>query len=386
MNLFGTRTIILSAMVGIGFGADLGWSFSKPFGSAPAPQVVLSCAPPTHAAGSPRFAAVPPGMAEYTFRGLCRGSDGRDYVSYWSSGTWTPGQRDPANANASETYRIELNEAVWPTRAPGPRGDGVLTFIFGARCDRDPWLHRDAQCRAIGNNVPDDVKAAWPEIVQAPFPRSRLAIGEAEQRRLRVAYERANPVVRTSDAARATVKTGTSSLDASRIAAGSATLRAPRIVIPEPGSRASTRVRVQATTPAGFDQAAAEVVLTWVPARPRDNGQAAAQAPAPLPSFATTTRELAQGIVLPPGATPTQSGTWTIKVRTITRDGAGAWSDAVAFVFEAGSAKSLQTSAAKYDAAALNPQPLPPRFAGQAAPSPPAPMPGALRAPIALSR
>lgn len=364
MTMHVSPPAVAATMLAVLVAGDVAAGYS-PFGSAPAPQVKLSCGTPTHAAGSPKFGMSPPGVAEYTFRGLCRGTDGRDYVSYWSTGTWTPGEKDPAKANASEVYRIELHKNVWQTRDPSPRGDGVLTFLFGARCDRDPWLNPDAQCRAVGNNVPDDVKAAWPEIVSAPFPRSRSALADDERRRLRVAYERANPVVRAGEADRVPVRAGGASpLDSSRIAGGQRAT-APRIVQPEPGSRAAARLRVQVAPVAGADGAQAEVVLTFVPPRAREPGRTAPAAPPPQ-TFTTTVRELVQGVVLPPGVTPAKSGTWTVKVRALPASGPGTWSDEVAFQFETASPKSIEQAAQKatrLDAATLNPQPLPPRSA-----------------------
>src|SRR3954469_9277100 len=88
----------------------------KPYGEAPAPVVELDCVNPNLAAGSPIFKTAPKGFAEYSFRGLCNVKNQQSYVSYCVSCTWTPTETDPHKANASESYNIQLNQEVWPSR------------------------------------------------------------------------------------------------------------------------------------------------------------------------------------------------------------------------------------------------------------------------------
>lgn len=191
--------------------------------SGPTEAMQLRCDVPQHNAfGSPVFGKVPPGIAEYQFVGSCKGDDGQATATYRARGTWTPTESNAAKANASEVYEFNLFRTL---ALDAPNGSRVRTFAFiiGARCDRDPWLYSNARCTAVGNNIPDEVKQAWPEVTAARFPRSRVAIGAAEQRRLRAMYAQANPGVATTppEALRPeAVRRTATPFDASRISVG----------------------------------------------------------------------------------------------------------------------------------------------------------------------
>jgi len=143
------------------------------------PRAELNCSNGGLAA-HPKFTHVSPGRAEYSFSGACIARDGRSFA-YRADGTWTPSETNPANANASEIYRIDTLSG--PSRS--------FDVIMGAHCTADPWLN-DAQCTRIGDNVPIEVRALWPGLVDSTFPRSRYGIREDQRVSLRAEYERAN--------------------------------------------------------------------------------------------------------------------------------------------------------------------------------------------------
>lgn len=128
----------------------------------------------------PKFSQVSRGRSEYNFSGVCTTREGRDF-GYRLSATWTPSETNPVNANASEIYHIDA--------LSGPSQS--FEVIIGARCTKDPWLN-DAPCTRVGDNVPDALRALWPELVTGMFPQSRRAIPYNQRDALRAKYERAN--------------------------------------------------------------------------------------------------------------------------------------------------------------------------------------------------
>ncbi len=373
----------------------------KPYGEAPPLQVELDCGNPSLASGSPLFRTAPAGFAEYSFRGLCKGVNQQTYVSYWVSGTWTPTETDPRKANASESYNIQLNKDVWPSRDPGTRGEGSVVFIFGAHCNIDPWLNPGtANCTPVGDNVPDDVRRAWPALAAARFPRSRNGIPDQQRGRLLAEYQRINPV-----RVAATPRVGNAKLDAKVIEAspyGTATktpgmprpagfvaeatphpgrqtmaapdaraqakIAPPEIVLPAPGSQMGHgQLRVQVRAPVGSDNAVAEVEFSWLEPRQRTPS---ATPPAAAPAtvvWKVPMAQLARGAIVPPADSPTRTGPWLVKVRS----GAGAWSTGVSFNFSAPqfsrTATTTEQGGSVFTKSALNPQPLPPKSGGNPA-------------------
>ncbi len=128
----------------------------------------------------PKFTQVSPGRAEYNFGGACVTHDGRSFA-YHASGTWTPSERGYANADATEIYHVDT------TSGPGIS----YVVIFGANCGIDPWLYQ-AACRRVGDNMPVELRALWPELEDSSFPHSRYGISDDERVALRAEYERAN--------------------------------------------------------------------------------------------------------------------------------------------------------------------------------------------------
>jgi hypothetical protein len=128
----------------------------------------------------PKFNQVSPGRAEYNFSGACITHDGRSFA-YRASGTWTPSETESTNADATEIYHVDTTS--------GPAVSYVV--IFGANCGIDPWLYQ-AACRRIGDNMPVELRALWPELADSSFPHSRYGISDDQRVALRAEYERAN--------------------------------------------------------------------------------------------------------------------------------------------------------------------------------------------------
>ena len=143
-------------------------------------------------AAPPKFGRAPPGVAEYSFSAWCVTRAGQN-LGYLATGTWTPSETNPANANASEIYRIR--HLSGPTQS--------YDVILGARCDSDPWLNPRANCRRIGDNLPDELRTIWPDLITDLFPYSRRAIPYGEQDGLRAQYNAINRNADTMSADRA---------------------------------------------------------------------------------------------------------------------------------------------------------------------------------------
>lgn len=127
-----------------------------------------------------KFTQVSPGRAEYHFSGVCIHRNGQSF-GYRVAATWTPSEANPQNANASEIYRIDA--------LSGPSQS--FDVVVGARCDRDPWLH-GVNCTHVGDNIPDELRALWPDFADSPFPYSRRGIPYDQRPALLAEYERAN--------------------------------------------------------------------------------------------------------------------------------------------------------------------------------------------------
>lgn len=140
----------------------------------------------------------------------------------------------------------------------------------------------------------------------------------------------------------------------------SATLSQPEIALPAPGSQTTYgRLRVQVRPAAGSSATQAEVEFTWIePRRQAQTSQAAANV-APV-VWNVPMAQLAQGATVPAPSSPTQTGIWLVRVRSA----GGTWSEGVSFHYTAravpDAVQQTVRGAIKQDAAALNPQPLPP--------------------------
>ncbi|MEP6634432.1 MAG: hypothetical protein ABJA62_09510, partial [Luteimonas sp.] len=128
----------------------------------------------------PKFTQASPGRAEYNFSGVCTTREGR-FLGYRLDATWSPSETNPANANASEIYRIDT--------LSGPSQS--YEAILGAHCSADPWLN-NAACTRVGDNISDELRELWPELSDELFPYSRRHIPDDQRTALRSEYDRAN--------------------------------------------------------------------------------------------------------------------------------------------------------------------------------------------------
>lgn len=161
------------------FSLLLGTSLPANVVRADPPRIPVSCTS-GGLTEHPKFTQVSPGRAEYNFGGACITHDGRSFA-YRASGTWTPSERGYANADATEIYHVDMTS--------GPAISYVV--IFGANCGIDPWLYQ-AGCRRVGDNMPVELRALWPELADSSFPHSRYGISDDQRVALRAEYERAN--------------------------------------------------------------------------------------------------------------------------------------------------------------------------------------------------
>lgn len=145
-------------------------------------------------------------------------------------------------------------------------------------------------------------------------------------------------------------------------------LSQPEIVSPAPGGQATQgQLRVQVRTPAGNVSGDAEVEFSWQASRPLTANESSVTPAAPSSPIVwkVSMAELERGAIVPASAGPTQSGSWLVKVRAIGGNTPGGWSTLVSFQFVAlNKSQALQQAARggiNVDAAALVPQPLPPK-------------------------
>ena len=129
----------------------------------------------------PEFSQASPGRAEYSFSGVCTTRDDGRMLGYRVDATWTPTESDPANANASEVFRIDT--------LSGPSQS--FTVVLGAHCEGDPWLNH-ARCTRVGDNVPDELHRLWPGFADSLFPFTRDGINRDQRDALRAEYARSN--------------------------------------------------------------------------------------------------------------------------------------------------------------------------------------------------
>lgn len=132
-------------------------------------------------AAAPEFSQASPGRAEYSFSGVCTTRDDGRMLGYRVDATWTPSEGNPANANATEVFRV--------TTLSGPSQS--FTVVLGAHCEGDPWLDH-ARCARVGDNVPDELHRLWPGFVDSLFPFTRDGISHDQRDALRAEYARNN--------------------------------------------------------------------------------------------------------------------------------------------------------------------------------------------------
>jgi hypothetical protein len=156
------------------------------FGCAdgPAPRVELNCrvlgltSDPTY-----RTFAWP--TASYGFRGVCSSPDQTKLVVFEVAGVFSPDEHDPSKPNTSEIISITSNDKLSPDTRPQEGGAGYQEHvIFGAYCDRDPWLN-STSCTRIGDDIPDALHDMWGQLPTRRFPISRGVISDVDRYRFR---------------------------------------------------------------------------------------------------------------------------------------------------------------------------------------------------------
>ena len=158
--------------------------------AGPPSRVELSCRS-LGLDGAPQFKSSTPGSVTYRFRGVCASADQRKSVAYVVDASWTPSETDPDRPNVSEIFRIAANDTLSPDHRPEAGSVHVEHVIFGAHCDRDPWL-QSAHCARIGDTLPDRLHRTWPDIATAEVPNTRNAIPPAQRAQLRTQYAAAH--------------------------------------------------------------------------------------------------------------------------------------------------------------------------------------------------
>lgn len=118
-------------------------------------------------------------------------------------------------------------------------------------------------------------------------------------------------------------------------AAPSAAMRIapPLIIKPTPGSRVvQGRLQLRVELPPGTENAAGEVEFAWPePRREKSPGPPAAFPPAVV--WKTSMAALVEGVLVPSGEGPTQSGMWVARVRVVRGASPDPWSEPVSFTF-----------------------------------------------------
>lgn len=139
---------------------------------------------------SPTFASLQ-GSASYPFGSTCYAAEyrgpGHSPMELHFEGRWNPSETRQDRPNAVESVVIESYEDFLPDRAPR----GKIFVYWTARCNMDPWL-QNANCVRLGAYVPDDIRAAIPDLDSRPFPETKDGIPAARKPVLIQQYQAAN--------------------------------------------------------------------------------------------------------------------------------------------------------------------------------------------------
>lgn len=136
---------------------------------------------------APTFLAAPKGAAKYPFSMRCTSPMKPGVMTFSWEGSWTPSETRRDRPNASESLTITGYEAFLPDRAPG----GKIFMYWTGSCTADPWL-QDGTCSRFGEYMPDDLKAAFPNIGTRPFPLTGRRISPVLKQQLIIQYQAAN--------------------------------------------------------------------------------------------------------------------------------------------------------------------------------------------------
>src|SRR5262245_29166970 len=164
---------------------------TRPFGTAPSSEIHIDC-PAAVMYKAPTFSSNPKGLATYPFEMRCTNRDGPGVLYLYFEGRWNPSETRQDMPNAVETLFIENYARNFISgRQQMGTGDNRIFVYWTARCTADPWL-QGGSCRRYGEYVPDDVRAAMPDIGLRPFPLTGDSISPSKKQQLINQYQAAN--------------------------------------------------------------------------------------------------------------------------------------------------------------------------------------------------
>jgi len=145
----------------------------------------------------PTFASNPPGFASYPFEEQCpvelqKGQYHHGVIHLYFEGRWNPSETRQDRPNAVETLIIENYEQFFPNRQMKGSGERRIFVYWTARCTKDPWL-QGGTCQRLGEFVPDDVREAFPRVIEyKPFPITKDSLSAKLKQQLVKQYQAAN--------------------------------------------------------------------------------------------------------------------------------------------------------------------------------------------------
>lgn len=175
-------------------GMELIGEAGTPFGTTPSSTIHVNC-PQAVMTKAPTFSSNPKGSASYPFEMQCTNLDGPGVLYLYFEGRWNPSETRQDMPNAVETLFIENYARNFISgRQQRGTGDSRIFVYWTARCTSDPWI-QGGTCRRYGEYVPDDVRAAIPDIGLRPFPLTEKSISPAKKQQLVQQYLAANSSV-----------------------------------------------------------------------------------------------------------------------------------------------------------------------------------------------
>ena len=163
-----------------------------PFSATPSKEIQINC-PAAVMKKAPTFLSNPKGSATYPFEMNCTNAVGPGVLYLYFEGRWNPSETRQDMPNAVETLFIEnyAPNFIPDRQQRGTGGDSRIFVYWTARCTADPWL-QGGTCRRFGEYVPDDVRAAIPDIGLRPFPLTGNRISPSLKQQLIKQYQSVN--------------------------------------------------------------------------------------------------------------------------------------------------------------------------------------------------
>ena len=167
------------------------------FGTAPGSEIQINC-PAAVMKQAATFSTNPKGSAAYPFEMQCANKNGPGVLYLYFEGRWNPSETRQDMPNAVETLFIEnyARNFITGRQQRGAGGDNRIFVYWTARCTADPWL-QGGSCRRYGEYVPDDVRAAMPDLGLRPFPLTGNSMSPSLKQQLIKQYQAANTPVST---------------------------------------------------------------------------------------------------------------------------------------------------------------------------------------------